>query len=58
MTRELKIEEELIERLSDLKYTYRQDIRDKSALEKNFREKFEALNRVKLTDSEFEILRK
>jgi type I restriction enzyme R subunit len=32
----------------DLKYTYRPDIRD-TGLEKNF-EKFEALNRVRLTD--------
>lgn len=39
--------------LSDLKYTYRPDIRDRAALEKNFREKFEALNRVTLTDGEF-----
>lgn len=53
MTKEQQIENELIERLKDLKYTYRQDIRDKNALEQNFRVKFEALNRVKLTDSEF-----
>lgn len=39
--------------LQDLKYTYRPDIRDRAALERNFREKFEALNRVRLTDSEF-----
>jgi type I restriction enzyme R subunit len=31
----------------------RPDIRDRAALEQNFREKFEALNRVKLTDTEF-----
>ena len=36
-----------------LKYEYRADIRDRASLEKNFREKFEALNRVKLTESEF-----
>lgn len=42
-----------VETLSDLKYTYRPDIRDRAALEKNFREKFEALNRVTLTDGEF-----
>lgn len=41
------------ETLSDLKYTHRPDIRDRAALEKNFREKFEALNRVTLTDGEF-----
>jgi type I restriction enzyme R subunit len=53
MTKETKIEEQLIAKLQDLKYIYRPDIRDRSALERNFREKFEALNRVHLTDSEF-----
>ncbi len=43
--------------LQDLKYTYRKDISDRNALEQNFRLKFEALNRVNLTDSEFERLR-
>ena len=43
--------------LKGLKYTYRKDIRDRNALEHNFRKKFEALNRVSLTDSEFERLR-
>lgn len=57
MAKEQQIEEELISRLTDLKYTYRKDIRGKSALEQNFREKFEKLNRVNLTDSEFEKLR-
>ncbi len=47
------IEQKFIKKLEDLKYIYRQDIRDKSALEQNFREKFEALNRVKLSDNEF-----
>ncbi|WP_047790783.1 type I restriction endonuclease subunit R [Tenacibaculum mesophilum] len=56
MIKEQQIEEELIERLSDLKYTYRKDIRTKDALELNFRQKFEALNRVKLTDAEFDKL--
>ena len=50
---EQEIEQTLIEKLGDLKYTYRPDIRDRAALEQNFREKFEALNRVHLTDSEF-----
>jgi type I restriction enzyme R subunit len=50
---EQKIEQELIKKLGDLKYGYRPDIRDRTALEKNFREKFEALNRVHLTDAEF-----
>jgi len=57
MTKERQIENELISRLSDLKYTYRPDIRDKDTLEQNFREKFEKLNRVNLTDSEFKKLR-
>ncbi len=52
-TTESQIERDLIAKLTDLKYTYRQDIRDREALEKNFREKFEALNRVHLTDAEF-----
>ena len=50
---EQAIEQSLIEQLSDLKYTYRPDIRDRTTLEHNFREKFEALNRVNLTDGEF-----
>lgn len=57
MTTEQQIEDALISKLEDLKYTYRRDIRDKASLEQNFREKFEALNYVKLTDSEFARLR-
>lgn len=57
MTKEQQIEDALISKLQDLKYTYRKDIRDKVTLEKNFREKFEALNQVHLTDSEFARLR-
>lgn len=53
---ERQIEEDLIAKLGDLKYIYRPDIRDRVALERNFREKFEALNRVRLTDSEFQRL--
>jgi len=52
-TAEGQIEQDFIAKLSDLKYTYRQDIRDRATLENNFREKFEALNRVHLTDGEF-----
>jgi len=55
-TKESQIEQNLIEKLVDLKYTYREDIRNRAALERNFREKFEALNRVKLTDNEFDRL--
>ena len=50
---EQQIEQELIAKLEDLKYSYRPDIRDRAALEQNFREKFELLNRVHLTDNEF-----
>ncbi len=42
-----------LEKLRDLKYTDRPDIRDRATLEQNFRENFEALNRVHLTDAEF-----
>ena len=57
MTTENEIEQKFIEKLKELKYTYREDIRDKDSLEKNFRDKFEALNRVHLTDAEFARLR-
>ena len=53
MQYECDLEEALVAKLRDLKYGYRPDIRDRASLEKNFREKFEALNRVKLTNSEF-----
>ena len=56
MTKESLIEQKLIQKLTDLKYTYRSDIRTRDALEENFRRKFEALNRVSLTDSEFDRL--
>jgi type I restriction enzyme R subunit len=52
-TAESQIEQDFIAKLGDLKYTVRQDVRDRAALEKNFREKFEALNHVHLTDGEF-----
>ncbi len=57
MTKEAQIEEQFIEKLEELKYTYRPDIRDRNTLENNFREKFQSLNRVKLTDNEFERLK-
>ncbi|MBL8498176.1 type I restriction endonuclease subunit R [Nitrosomonas sp. JL21] len=56
-TKEAQIEQSLIAKLTNLKYSYRADIRDKAALEQNFRQKFEALNRVHLTDAEFARLR-
>ena len=56
-TKERDLEDELLQKLQDLKYTYRPDIRDKVTLEQNFREKFQALNHVRLTDAEFARLR-
>lgn len=53
VVRENRIEAGFIGKLQSLKYEYRRDITDRATLEKNFREKFEALNRVRLTDSEF-----
>jgi type I restriction enzyme R subunit len=52
-TTENQIERDLVSKLEDLKYTSRPDIRDRAALEQNFRQHFEALNCVHLTDSEF-----
>ncbi|WP_130902047.1 type I restriction endonuclease subunit R [Pseudomonas sp. Sample_23] len=50
---EQKIEQSFIDKLIELKYAYRPDITDRASLERNFREKFEALNRVHLSDGEF-----
>ncbi len=57
MTKEYQIEENLIEQLKELKYIYRTDIVDRKSLEQNFKAKFEALNRVRLSESEFLRLR-
>ena len=51
--KEEHVEYGFIGKLQGLKYEYRPDIRDRAALELNFRQKFDALNRVKLTDAEF-----
>lgn len=51
--READLEMGFIGVLQGLKYQYRSDITTRAALEENFREKFEALNRVRLTDAEF-----
>jgi type I restriction enzyme, R subunit len=53
---ERQLEEELIAKLRELKYSYREDICDRATLEANFREQFQQLNRVKLTDEEFQRL--
>ncbi len=51
---ESQIEMSFIDKLaSELKYVYRDDIHDRASLEANFREKFQQLNRVHLTDNEF-----
>ncbi len=50
---EQEIETGLVDKLKDLKYSYRPEINNRVALENNFRVKFEELNRVKLTDGEF-----
>ncbi|MDD4429280.1 MAG: type I restriction endonuclease subunit R [Paludibacter sp.] len=57
MTKEHNIEQNLIEQLKGLKYTHRPDIVDRKTLEQNFKTKFEALNRVRLSESEFLRLR-
>lgn len=53
---ERDLEDDLVAKLRDLKYEYRPDIRDRAKLEENFRRKFEQLNRVTLTDGEFQRL--
>lgn len=57
IVKEPQIEYGFVGKLTDLKYSYRSDIRNRIALEQNFRKKFEALNRVNLSDSEFARLR-
>lgn len=51
--KEHQVEYGVIGKLQRLKYEYRPDIRDRASLERNFREKFEALNRVHMSDGEF-----
>lgn len=53
MKNEKQIELSFIEKLKELKYIYREDIKDKASLEENFRRHFQELNRVRLSDSEF-----
>lgn len=50
---EAQLEQQFLEKLQEMKYTYRSDIRNLDALEKNFRQKFERLNFVSLSDDEF-----
>ena len=56
ITPERQLEKSLVTKLRDLKWEYRPDISDRATLEENFREKFETLNRVNLTDREFQRL--
>lgn len=53
ITKENQIEQSFINKLTDLKYIYRPDIRDKDSLNQNFRQKFQELNQVNLSDAEF-----
>ena len=55
---EQHIEEKLANKLQDLGYSYRENITDRDSLEANFREKFNTLNHVNLTDTEFKNLLK
>ena len=55
-TLEHQLEDRLIEKLRELKYEHRPDIRDQASLEKNFHERFEAPNHVRQTDGEFQRL--
>lgn len=55
-TSETVIEQEFIAKLESLKYMFRHDIHDRDSLHANFRTKFEALNKVKLSDREFDRL--
>jgi type I restriction enzyme R subunit len=57
MIKEQHIEEKLVKQLTELKYTHRPDITDRKSLEQNFKAKFEALNRVRLSENEFLRLR-
>ncbi|MDI9348816.1 MAG: type I restriction endonuclease subunit R [Candidatus Symbiobacter sp.] len=50
---EADLELEFIAKLQGLKYIYRDDINDRLALEQNFRQHFETLNHVNLSDAEF-----
>lgn len=54
--KESQIEQHFIRHLEGLGYKYCKDIKNQTSLEQNFRNKFEALNNVRLTDGEFERL--
>ena len=54
--KESQIEQHFIRHLEGLGYKYCKNIKDRASLEANFRNKFEALNNVRLTDGEFKRL--
>lgn len=54
--KESQIEQHFIRHLEGLGYKYCKDIKNQASLEANFRNKFEALNNVRLTDGEFKRL--
>lgn len=54
--KESQIEQHFIRHLEGLGYKYCKDIKNRASLEANFRNKFEALNNVRLTDGEFKRL--
>jgi len=53
---ELQSEEGLIKYLRNLKYEHGPDVRDRAALEQNFHERLQTLNRVRLMDGELQRL--
>lgn len=53
MRTEQQIEISFIEKLASLGYVYRTDIKDRYDLENNFKEHFQRLNKVKLSEDEF-----
>jgi hypothetical protein len=56
MSLERQLEEELVKKLGDLKYEHRTEIRDRASLEQNFREEFQTLNHLRLSDGELQRL--
>lgn len=53
---ELHLEEGLIKKLRNLNYEHRPNIRDRAALEQNFRARLQTINRVRLMDGELQRL--
>ncbi|HRJ27938.1 MAG TPA: hypothetical protein PLO61_10580 [Fimbriimonadaceae bacterium] len=44
---ELQLEEDVLKKLEGQKFSRREDIRDRAALEANFRQKFEVINELR-----------